>query len=364
MCDTTFTQNLLAWHKSIHRPMPWKGEKNPYLIWLSEIILQQTRVEQGWAYYLKFKERFPDVASLANASEDEVLKLWQGLGYNTRARNLHAAAKSILHELNGQFPTDYEGIRNLKGVGDYTAAAIASFAFNLPYVVVDANVFRVLSRYFGIKTPIDSTEGKRQFKALAEQLLSPKEPAKFNQAIMDFGAVQCVPKNPDCGKCALSLNCVAGKKKQVKKFPVKSKKIKQRERFFHYFVIREGDFTYLKKREGKDIWQGLFEFPMLEGKRLLKKRELLQNKEFSSLFSQNKIRKMELSTVLRQELSHQKIHAAFFELLLSGKGKARSFIRVPFSKVSGHALPGIVSDFLKGKSFAKISAQRGKVKAA
>lgn len=343
--------------------MPWKGEKNPYFIWLSEIILQQTRVEQGWAYYLKFKERFPDVKSLANASEDEVLKLWQGLGYNTRARNLHAAAKFILHDLKGKFPTDYEGIRNLKGVGDYTAAAIASFAFNLPCVVVDANVFRVLSRYFGIKTAIDSTRGKQQFKALAKQLLSKKEPAKFNQAIMDFGAVQCVPKNPDCGRCPLSSNCVARKKEQVEKLPVKSKKKKLRERFFHYFVIHEGDFTYLKKREGKDIWQGMFEFPMIEGKRLLKKHELLQTKEFKSLFAQNKIRKMELHASLRQMLSHQNIHAVFFELTPSEKLKGKSLGRIPFSEVSKYALPGIIRNYLTAKNLAKISAQKGKGKA-
>ncbi|MDZ4847451.1 MAG: A/G-specific adenine glycosylase [Chitinophagales bacterium] len=346
MLHHDFTKKLLAWHKTIHRPMPWKGEKNPYLIWLSEIILQQTRVEQGWAYYLKFKERFPVLKNLANASEDEVLKLWQGLGYNTRTRNLHVAAKSIQHDLKGKFPTDYEGIRNLKGIGDYTAAAIASFAFNLPYVVVDANVFRVLSRYFGIITAIDSTKGKQQFKALAEQLLSKKEPAKFNQAIMDFGAVQCVPKNPDCGKCALSSNCVARKKKQVENLPVKSKKTKQRERFFHYLVILEGDFTYLKKREAKDIWQGMFEFPLIEGKRLLEKRQLLQTKEFKSLFSQNKIRKIELHASLRQMLSHQKIHAAFYEVTLSSKMKNQKFLRVANREINGFAFPGIIRDYL------------------
>lgn len=347
MQNIDLSKKLLAWHKGIHRPMPWKGEKNPYLIWLSEIILQQTRVEQGLAYYLKFKNHFPDVKSLANASEDEVLKYWQGLGYNTRARNLHAAAKHIANELNGNFPSDYEGIRNLKGVGDYTAAAIASFAFDLPYPVVDANVFRILSRVFGIDTPIDSTKGKQQFKELAEQLFPRKYPAKYNQAIMDFGAVQCVPKNPDCDVCPLNADCFARKNGLVEKLPVKAKKAARRERFFHYFVIRDGKYTYLKKREAKDIWQGMFEFPLLEGTRAMKKSELVKSKEVAALLG--KVKEMELKTVLQQTLTHQKINALFYEVTFNTEKGTPDFLRIVQKDIGQYAVPGIISDYLKLK---------------
>lgn len=347
MQNFDFAKKLLAWHRNIHRPMPWKGEKNPYLIWLSEIILQQTRVEQGLAYYLKFKNHFPDVKSLANASENEVLKHWQGLGYNTRARNLHAAAKHIANELDGKFPSDYEGIRNLKGVGDYTAAAIASFAFDLPYPVVDANVFRILSRVFGIDTPIDSTKGKQQFKELAEQLFPRKYPAKYNQAIMDFGAVQCVPKNPDCDVCPLNADCFARKNGVVEKLPVKAKKAARRERFFHYFVIRDGKFTYLKKREGKDIWQGMFEFPMVEGTRAFKRSELLKSKEVTALLG--KVKEMEIKAVLQQTLTHQKINAMFYHINLAGKLKGGNMLRIKQAEIEKFAVPGVISDYLNLK---------------
>ena len=201
-----FTKNLLKWFASHHRPMPWKGEKNPYLIWLSEIILQQTRVEQGLPYFLKFKENYPTVTDLANAPEDEVMRLWQGLGYYSRARNLHFTAKYIAYDLNGEFPNTYTEILKLKGVGAYTAAAISSFAYDLPNAVVDGNVYRVLARYFGIETPIDTTEGKKKFTKLAYELLDKKRPADYNQAIMDLGATQCTPKNPNCKNCPLNKN--------------------------------------------------------------------------------------------------------------------------------------------------------------
>ncbi|MEM6964892.1 MAG: A/G-specific adenine glycosylase, partial [Bacteroidota bacterium] len=210
-----FTKQLLRWSETIDRPMPWKGEKNPYLIWLSEIILQQTRVEQGLPYFLKFKANYPTVHDLANAPEDEVMKLWEGLGYYSRARNLHFTAKFISKELNGIFPKNYDSILKLKGVGAYTAAAIASFAYDLPHAVVDGNVYRVLSRFFGIKTPIDTTEGKKQFTQLANELLVSDQAAKYNQAIMDFGAIQCMPKNPLCHECTFQTTCKAFQQKKI-----------------------------------------------------------------------------------------------------------------------------------------------------
>ncbi|NJN78344.1 MAG: A/G-specific adenine glycosylase, partial [Saprospiraceae bacterium] len=224
-----FTPNLLFWFSKNYRPMPWKGERNPYYIWLSEIILQQTRVEQGLPYFLKFKENYPTIKDLAAATEDEVMLLWQGLGYYSRARNLHFTAKYITYELDGIFPNTYSEIIRLKGVGSYTAAAIASFAYNLPHAVVDGNVYRVLSRYFGIHTPIDSTEGKKQFEKLANDLIDKERAADYNQAIMDFGATHCTPRNPSCSACILSSNCIGFNTQKNDILPVKTKKIKKKE---------------------------------------------------------------------------------------------------------------------------------------
>ena len=259
-----FTTHLLQWASQHERHLPWKESKNPYYIWLSEIILQQTRVEQGLPYYLKFVEHYPTVFDLANATEDEVLKDWEGLGYYSRARNLHAAAKYIATELDGHFPDTYDSILKLKGVGPYTAAAIASFAFQLPYAVVDGNVYRVLSRFFGMDTPIDSTIGKKQFANLAQQLLDPTKPDVYNQAIMDFGATWCTPKQAKCNKCPLSEQCAAFQTNRVEKYPIKQKKLKKRTRYFHYLIFNYSGQTWIEKRAGKDIWQGLYQFPLIE----------------------------------------------------------------------------------------------------
>jgi A/G-specific adenine glycosylase len=246
--------------------MPWRQTTDPYYIWLSEIILQQTRVAQGLPYYLKFTEAFPTVKDLANASEEEVLKLWQGLGYYSRGRNLHAAAKYIMNECNGEFPNTYKKLLTLKGVGDYTASAIASISYNEPTAVVDGNVYRVLSRLFGIETPINSTSGIKEFKQLAQELIDPKQPANFNQAIMEFGAIQCKPQNPYCLHCIFNDSCVALQKNSINKLPVKLKKTKVKHRYLHYLVFRSKDGrTMLHRRSGKGIWQGLYEFPVIEG---------------------------------------------------------------------------------------------------
>lgn len=244
--------------------MPWKGERDPYKIWLSEIILQQTRVEQGLPYYEKFVAAYPTVRRLAAAPEDEVLKNWEGLGYYSRARNLHAAAKYIAGELSGRFPDTYEGIRALKGVGDYTAAAIASFAYDLPYSVLDGNVYRVLARFFGIRTPIDTPAAKKTFAALAAELLDTTRPGAYNQAIMDFGATHCTPRQPACPACPLRERCAALQTGQVNRLPAKSKTAGKKERFFAYVVFYHRDHTWVRQRDGKDIWQNLYEFPLLE----------------------------------------------------------------------------------------------------
>ena len=257
-----FAATLLQWFKNNGRSLPWRETKDAYAIWLSEVILQQTRIVQGMSYWERFMAQWPTVNDLAAATENEVLKAWQGLGYYSRARNLHTAAQQVM-ELGG-FPQTFKELKTLKGVGDYTAAAIASIAFGEPVAVVDGNVYRVLSRYFGIDTPIDSTEGKKEFHALAQSLLPINEPADYNEAIMDFGATQCTPNSPHCSACPLCETCVAFHEQRINELPVKSKKVKQRERHFTYLYIEYEGKIAIHQRGAGDIWQGLWEFPQAE----------------------------------------------------------------------------------------------------
>ena len=260
-----FTKTLLSWNKRDNeRKMPWKGETDPYKIWLSEIILQQTRVEQGWDYYNRFIDVYPTIDKLAKAPDEKIFKMWEGLGYYTRCKNLIETARFISKEKNGKFPDSYEQILALKGVGLYTAAAIASFAFNLPHAVIDGNVFRVLSRFFGIKNAIDSTEGKTIFTTIANELLDKKTPGIYNQAIMDFGAVICKPKNPLCNTCMLKTRCVARLQGIADILPVKNVRITKRSRWFYYFVIDHNNRFYVRKRAAGDIWENLYEFVLWE----------------------------------------------------------------------------------------------------
>lgn len=253
----SFTTTLLHWFSQHARPLPWRATRDPYAIWLSEIILQQTRVSQGMAYWQRFLERWPTVEALAGATEDEVLRMWQGLGYYSRARHLHAAARQIVER--GSFPDTFVEIRRLSGVGDYTAAAVASMAFGEPVAVVDGNVYRVLARHYGIDTPIDTSQGKRELAALAQELLPPDEPSAYNQALMDFGATQCVPLSPRCEECPLIETCVAYSENRVGKLPVKARATKVTERRLTYIYIRCNGYTALRRRSGGDIWQGLWE---------------------------------------------------------------------------------------------------------
>ena len=260
-----FTNLLIEWYLQKKRDLPWRNTTNPYPIWLSEIILQQTRVAQGMPYFYAFLESFPTIKELAIADEQQVLKLWQGLGYYSRARNLHQTAQYIANELDGVFPNSYAGLIQLKGIGEYTASAIASFAYNEPVPVVDGNVFRVVSRYFGIESDISAGKTKKEFTALAAELLSKEQPALFNQAIMEFGAMHCTPKNPDCENCIFNSSCVALQKGLVGQLPFKSKKIKIRKRYFNYIVLQDkkGN-TKIQQRTDKGIWHNLYEFPLFE----------------------------------------------------------------------------------------------------
>lgn len=351
-----FTNKILKWHNKINRPLPWKGEKNPYVIWLSEIILQQTRVNQGLPYFLKFKEQFPDVGSLAKADEDEILKLWQGLGYYSRARNLHEAARFIDTELNGCFPDNYDDIRKLKGVGDYTAAAIASFAFNMPYAVVDGNVYRVLSRFYGISTPIDSTRGKKEFHQFATELIPRDNPGIFNQAIMDFGAIQCIPAKPDCQLCPLKNKCSAFLEERVFLLPVKSKRMVRTNRYFHYLFIKEDNYLFISKRNGNDIWKNLYEFPLIEGNRVLGEKGIMKTKRWFELFKDQRPDRITLTCTYNQTLTHQKIHARFYEV--NGKNwnlPGPDVIKINVDFLNNFAFPKVIDWYLKNKTlYSKI----------
>ncbi len=347
-----FTQRLLRWHSTHHRPLPWKGEKDPYLIWLSEVILQQTRVEQGLPYFEKFKEKYPTVTDLANAAEDEVMKQWEGLGYYSRARHLHAAAKYIARELSGIFPRTYEGIRALKGVGDYTAAAVASFAYGLPHAAVDGNVYRVLSRYFGIEFPVDTTAGKKQFAKLAQEVLDESQPGEYNQAIMDFGASQCVPAAPECSGCPIVVFCEAKKNNMVDRLPVKSKRIKRKQRFFNYLVLNRGPHFFIKKRTEQDIWRNLYDFPLIETPHLpLAKEKIFKHEKWKAWMGDNEWQLRDASPPYVQELTHQKITALFFqvEVFNSFAAAPSQWINVKRDELSTFAFPRIIDRYLNEK---------------
>ncbi|HMI61163.1 MAG TPA: A/G-specific adenine glycosylase, partial [Puia sp.] len=297
--------------------MPWKGEKDPYKIWLSEIILQQTRVEQGWAYYERFLVAFPTVHDLAVAPEQKIFKLWEGLGYYSRCRNLIATAKRIDGEYNGKFPARYEEILSLKGIGPYTAAAIASFAFDLPYAVVDGNVFRVLARYFGISTPIDTTAGKKLYTELADSLLDKGRAGSYNQAIMDFGAVVCKPKQPLCSTCLQAKDCQAWQKGLVDRLPVKEKSIRKKNRWLYYFLVETpDDKVYIRQRKGRDIWEDLYEFVLWETEEPIYFDDInIPGSDLArQLFGAQPLTVRYISRVYRQELSHQTIQGQFITI--------------------------------------------------
>ncbi len=345
-----FAEKLLAWAAKTERNLAWKGEKNPYFIWLSEILLQQTRAEQGLPYYERFKIAFPTINDLAKATEDEVFKLWQGLGYYQRARNLHATAQWISEKYAGVFPSTYAEIRALKGVGDYTAAAIASFGFNLPHAVLDGNVYRVLSRFWGIEKPIDEAKNKKEFAQLAQNLLADNPPATYNQAIMDFGAIHCKPKNPLCGTCLHSSKCVAFREQKQAILPIKIKKIKRKERYFYYFIYHFDNKILLRKRSDKDIWQGLYDFCLLEMDSLHDKEDLLQIADFEPFINQKEPLKS-ISQPFSQQLTHQKIVAVFVEIdLKKNIIVPDNCIWVDLAAVQNYAFPKIVSDYLENKT--------------
>ena len=313
----SFQQEILKWYKSNKRDLPWRNTTDPYKIWLSEIILQQTRVAQGLPYYEKFVSHFPSVQDLADSSEDKVLQLWQGLGYYSRGRNLHYSAKHISEELQGEFPKTFESIIKLKGVGDYTAAAISSFAFGEKQAVLDGNVIRVLTRYFGMKDDVSLPKTIKNLRLLANDLLPEQKSSDYNQGIMEFGALQCVPKSPNCKECPLNASCYAIENSKIKELPFKSKKVKVRERFFNYLVIINNGSFVIKKRIEKDIWQELYDFPLIESVKLLDAEDIDLPTELRKLDINSEIKSVNISDDYKHILSHQKLHARFFQIELN-----------------------------------------------
>jgi A/G-specific adenine glycosylase len=340
-----FSPCLLPWYRDFHRPLPWRATRDPYLIWLSETILQQTRVDQGLPYWIRFKERWPTVQALAEANEQEVLKAWQGLGYYSRARNLLAAARHVVKEHKGHFPRTVEGLLGLQGVGDYTASAIASICFNRPEAVVDGNVYRVLARVFGIGTAIDSSAGRKQFKELATALLDPKHPGDHNQAVMELGATVCTPKSPDCTYCPLHERCIAFATGSISALPVKQGKTKARDRFFNYLHLASSKGIAMQQRQGKDIWTGLFELPLLESGHPLSHRPM--EKLLAKTFGKGWCIAAGPAKS-RQVLSHQVIHAQFWKVIPPKKFKLPDdWKMVPKRKLAELAVPRLIDRWMK-----------------
>lgn len=344
-----FYKSLNNWYSNNKRDLPWRQTSNPYYIWLSEIILQQTQVVQGLPYYRAFVAEFPSVFDLANADESQVLKLWQGLGYYSRARNLHATAKYVANELKGEFPNNYKDLLKLKGVGDYTASAIASICFNEVAAVVDGNVYRVLSRYFGIDTPINTTTGHKEFKALAQELIDKKDPATFNQAIMEFGATHCKPKNPNCNTCPFINSCIAYNNGEIENLPVKLKANKAKTKHFNFLVIlSDNNQTVLEQRQGKGIWQNLYQFPLIETKaeieftafKTLAEAHPLLNDKLFELSIYNK-------EAIVHKLSHQHLYTKFWIVKLEETLKNG----IPVNDVENYAVPKLIGNFIEAFNF-------------
>ncbi len=347
-----FTKPLQTWYLTNKRDLPWRNCIDPYKIWLSEVILQQTRVKQGLPYYIKFTKHYPTVQDLANANEEDVLKLWQGLGYYSRARNLHIAAKMVVDNFNGKFPKSFKNLIKLKGIGQYTASAIASFSNKEAVAVVDGNVYRVLSRIFGIFTPINSTEGIKEFQKLADRLLDNENPDIHNQAIMEFGAIQCTPKKPNCMYCPFNDQCYAHQKSAVDVLPEKIKKIKIKNRYFNYLVISDCEDIFISKRSGKGIWQNLYEFPLIETIKTITEKELYM--EIEKKFTITKSFQIELiqQNEKAHKLSHQHLYTSFYRLTLNKKdflSLKDQHTLIQQNEIENYPVPVLIDNFLKLK---------------
>lgn len=346
MATRYFSNKIVKWYLENSRPLPWRQTTDAYMIWLSEVILQQTRVAQGLPYYQRFIKKYPAIKHLAQAPEQEVMRLWQGLGYYSRARNLHRCAKVVHERFDGKFPKTFQELRQLPGIGDYTAAAIASFAFGEKVAVVDGNVFRVLARIFGIDTPINSPEGKKRFASLANELLSSDDPALHNQAIMEFGALLCKPRNPDCPECPVRKNCAAFQHDLIHLLPVKTAKRKSRKRYFFYLVLERNRSLLMKKRDKKDIWQGLFDFVLIEKSTPFSVENIMAEEETKKWFKHARL--VAVSKAYKHVLTHQIIHCRFIHIKarLSFKPTGKDLFFYSTEEVADLPKPVLISRFL------------------
>ncbi|RUT73182.1 A/G-specific adenine glycosylase [Ancylomarina longa] len=342
------SNQIINWYNQHKRDLPWRQTKDAYLIWISEIMLQQTKVASVIEYYLRFIDRFPTIGDLAMAEEQEVLKMWQGLGYYSRARNLHTASKTIQSQHNGVFPVNYPDILELKGIGTYTAAAISAFAFNLPYAVLDGNVFRILSRYYGVKTPIDSSVGKKIFQKLASETMGKASPEIYNQAIIEFGALQCTPKSPKCDICPLLKSCTASQSGLVALLPKKTKQIKLKNRYFYYLFLSCNDSLAIVKREGNDIWRNLYQFPLIEKSESISMEELLQSKEWIDCFGNSELVIQSIYKNKVHKLTHQNIHISFIHITISNDtGIKEKFKFISWEEWENYPVPKPIESFIK-----------------
>jgi A/G-specific adenine glycosylase len=337
---------IQKWYLENHRELPWRNTSDPYKIWVSEIILQQTRVNQGIGYYIKFIENFPTVFILANSSIDKILKIWQGLGYYSRARNMHLTAKIIVEKYNGLFPQDQKELLKLNGIGDYTSAAISSIAFDKPCAVVDGNVSRVLSRYYGIDIPINSINGKNTFYQLASEILDSKNPGQHNQAIMELGAIICLPRNPLCSECLLSQKCIAFNSGLINLYPQKLKKQTIKNRFFNYLLIKKGTNIFINQRLAGDIWTLLYEFPLIETDESIEFEFLMENKEWKGYFNNTLFNINGISPIFKHKLTHQHIYTRFIEIEVDNDFKLERSLEINLKDIENYAFPKVIDRYL------------------
>jgi len=341
-----FKAELIQWYEQNKRELPWRNTADAYTIWLSEIILQQTRVQQGMPYFYRFLEKYPTVSDFAGASEDDILKLWQGLGYYSRGRNMLKTARLVQEKHLGIFPQSYDQLIKLKGIGEYTAAAIASFSANEARAVVDGNVYRVIARYFGIDEPINSTKGKKKFQLVADDLLNKKMPGSHNQAMMEFGAMLCKPKNPACGICPVRGGCYAFLHNAVNSLPVKLNKIKIRERYFNYFLVADEHKVLMNRRDDKDIWANMYDLPLIETTAQVSRTELLSLTQVNEIFG-NQLVISDVSPIKKHILTHQHLFVRLITLQSKPIKLNERWFFTPVENLSNLAIPKIVFIFLK-----------------
>lgn len=345
-----FSEKIIDWYKENKRKLPWRETRNPYQIWLLEIILQQTRIEQGIKYFYRFIEKYPTVFELAQANEDEILKLWQGLGYYTRARNLLSTAKIIAYEYEGNFPSTKKELLNLKGVGDYTASAIASFVFNEPEVVIDGNIMRFMARYMGVKEAINTSNGRKLLRSILEELIDKQNPGLFNQAVMEFGAIFCKPGLPNCESCIFNSKCKAFEMNEVKEIPKKTKKIKQKKRYFYFLIVKDQDHrkVLLQKRLGNDIWKNLYQFPLIEANKKTSVKELTKTNIWKNILEKKDFHIEKISSQFAHQLTHQKIMATFLHIRMKESMDEDSlFFPIMIEELGIYALPRLIDKYME-----------------